>query len=861
SSSSSSRNTSSSTSSKCKAESLTPHLLQKCLGIPAELLRLDASECYRLISSNGSSPSSAKRPCSHTASPGRMYTAGCPPLPFSRPLHFVAVPLDCPHAARVGCLCTPAAAAALLSNVSGHACASTAAVTVPSGPPNGSGKGGASTYRCAECGGWLYERFYPCYYPVNANCIGFGAPEDVGAFLASVAGSGVVASRIGVDRKPSSTRGDFVEAPVPLRGKPHVHGALMVSPSFAYAADVALAPYIALKDAGCRIQVLLECLVHPLGFSPWPRCMYTSEQHDRDLIDGSRMASSAAATAARAAAAAFFSRADELTTRGICPSPVIAATVQQPMQQRQQQRHKWKDVVPPSRASHFLEWRVTDTAALVPCRLLLSVIRQESINSSNNKGGGNNTRNVADALQADLHQLLLPLLPAMPDLTSFRVTPKTERTTPSEAAAATTTAPTANTAERATAVASVLLQEARHPATKNELQQQLQQQERQQQQQPDPIRVEYKSTRAQEQQEGQQQQQQQEGQQQQQQQEQQETQHMHIRVKSEAPDVFEHCKAKVCVPANAADENFPSSPNTQISSTLNRAAAAGEASSSSREMLTARQMNNSSGLLCKAPVSADIEEKQTNELQPEARAREDTKQHEHQKEEQHKKQEHRGSLLLGLSDDEEEDTTALLKKLQMPRQELRQRQQVEHAQRQQEKHEHEKRLQKTQKQEELLNDLDAQIKQKEERLRALQRELERREEQLQLQLQQKPKQHPRQSITQQKDAAFQKRQRRPLPSSSGSASDRSDAVSTDTRKRLKASSQKTRQLRCSSSSSRDSSTDSTGNNRSRRKSTSTSRKDRQQVNEEEVAYITFLSCGVSAADTKRLDAKLQELSA
>ncbi|OEH80301.1 hypothetical protein cyc_07083 [Cyclospora cayetanensis] len=717
-----------------------------------------------------------------------MYTAGCPPLPFSRPLHFVAVPLDCPHAARVGCLCTPAAAAALLSNVSGHACASTAAVTVPSGPPNGSGKGGASTYRCAECGGWLYERFYPCYYPVNANCIGFGAPEDVGAFLASVAGSGVVASRIGVDRKPSSTRGDFVEAPVPLRGKPHVHGALMVSPSFAYAADVALAPYIALKDAGCRIQVLLECLVHPLGFSPWPRCMYTSEQHDRDLIDGSRMASSAAATAARAAAAAFFSRADELTTRGICPSPVIAATVQQPMQQRQQQRHKWKDVVPPSRASHFLEWRVTDTAALVPCRLLLSVIRQESINSSNNKGGGNNTRNVADALQADLHQLLLPLLPAMPDLTSFRVTPKTERTTPSEAAAATTTAPTANTAERATA--------------------------------------------------------------------------------SEAPDVFEHCKAKVCVPANAADENFPSSPNTQISSTLNRAAAAG-------------QRKREGG--------------QQPQLQPEARAREDTKQHEHQKEEQHKKQEaqeqircravhlvkqelqvqptaagkqpqgglpqHRGSLLLGLSDDEEEDTTALLKKLQMPRQELRQRQQVEHAQRQQEKHEHEKRLQKTQKQEELLNDLDAQIKQKEERLRALQRELERREEQLQLQLQQKPKQHPRQSITQQKDAAFQKRQRRPLPSSSGSASDRSDAVSTDTRKRLKASSQKTRQLRCSSSSSRDSSTDSTGNNRSRRKSTSTSRKDRQQVNEEEVAYITFLSCGVSAADTKRLDAKLQELSA
>ncbi|CDJ41716.1 hypothetical protein ETH_00004370, partial [Eimeria tenella] len=235
SSSSSDSSSSSSSSSRCKAERLVPYLLRDCLGIPVELLRLDALECYRLASSSSSSSSSSgRRACCPAACPGRTYTAGAPPLPFSRPLHFISVPLDCPEAARLGCLCSSEAAAALTSVAARAAAAAAAAAD-------------SSSYRCSRCSGWLYQRFYPCYFPVNASCLGCGAPEDVGAFLAAVAGSGIVSSRAGIDPQPSSARGAPVGAPGPLRAKPHTRGALFVSPSFAYAADPIFAPYIHLQ--------------------------------------------------------------------------------------------------------------------------------------------------------------------------------------------------------------------------------------------------------------------------------------------------------------------------------------------------------------------------------------------------------------------------------------------------------------------------------------------------------------------------------------------------------------------------------------------------------------------------------------
>ncbi|KAL8273546.1 hypothetical protein Esti_002612 [Eimeria stiedai] len=817
----SSSSSSSSNNNGCKAERLVPYVLQNCLGIPEELLRLDSVECYRLISesssssSNISSSSSGKRPCCASALPGRTYTAGWPPLPFARPLHFVAVPLDCPQAARRGCLCTPAAAAAL-TRVSSRQPAA-AAAAAPAAPESSS-----SSYRCDACGGWRYERFYPCYFPVDAGCLGTGAPEgaprDVGAFLASVAGSGVVACRAGVDPRPSSARGAPVGALGPLREKAHWQGALMVSPSFAYAADPSFAPYIHLKAARCRLQVLLECLVHPLSFSPWPRCIYTSEQHDRDLIDGSRLAASAAATAARAAVAAFLNRADALVAQGLCPRPAAAAAAAaaadsgaaalQQQQQQQQQGKTWKETVPNSRANHFLDWRVTDTAALVPCRLLLAVVKQASSSSNSSS-----RRSVADVLQADLQQTLLQLLPAMERLTAFEETQQQEQTL--------------------------------------EQQQSLLMQQRTQEQQEAAPRTHEQAS-----------QQQQHQQHQHQQQHQQHHHHHHqqrqpIRVKVDTAEVSRPPKADVSRGVSPGEN----SPGVSLNRETSISSSTGSSSSTKEPRAAPTSPDQSSQKSFSPPQQQQKRERAVEQEQQEPQHQPPLRPVKHepeqkqagivhkQQQQQQQQQQSRGVLLIGLSDDEEEDTTALLRRLQTAsppqldeRQQQRQQQQQSQVSNQKEKRES---AQPQQKQQEVLLSLEEQILQKERRLQELQRELQQREEQLLLQAKQQQQQ-------QRREKTQQKRQRCLSSSSSDPDSSSSELGSKKTHKRRKGSLGRPLQRSSSSGSKRrgsssDSSSDSEEGDRSPSK--------------EEVADITFLSCGVSSCDTKRIDQKLQELAA
>ncbi|CDJ45073.1 hypothetical protein, conserved, partial [Eimeria tenella] len=245
------------------------------------------------------------------------------------------------------------------------------------------------------------------------------------------------------------------------------------------------------------------------------------------------------------------------------------------------------------------------------------------------------------------------------------------------------------------------------------------------------------------------------------------------------------------------------------------------------------------------------------------------KKQQHQQKQQQQPQ--RGLLLIGLSDDEEEDTTALLRKLQKaPQQQhaAEEKQQQQQQQQQQglqkgEKQQHgpqEEQQQAKQQQQQpelqkqaVLSDLELQIQQKEARLRALQRELEKREELLQQQQQRRRR----------RDAAGLKKQRQRNLSSSSSSSSDSSSKRGSRRKRVKRSASAERRRHSSSrrSSRRSSSSDCSSSECSEgAPDAGSSSYKRQTAQDEEVAAITFLGCGVTAAETARLEAKIRELS-
>lgn len=266
-------------------------VLLKRLLVPRELLRLSEAECYYLRgggkggggsqeisagaaegeappsqvtasqSSGKASPKATRRSCCAASVPGAPFQAGLPALPFSHPLQFVAVPLDCPRAARRVCQCSSEAEAWLRGAGFAASCSGRLrsrrwrpereALASSAHKASLSSTAASSSYKCEDCGKWRLGSFYPCYFPVDPQSIGDGSARDVGAFLSLVAGCGSVRARFGVDVKCVSASGEE-RVSCSEEDAPLWKGAVRVSPCFAYASNERLAPHFELQ--ACQAQ-------------------------------------------------------------------------------------------------------------------------------------------------------------------------------------------------------------------------------------------------------------------------------------------------------------------------------------------------------------------------------------------------------------------------------------------------------------------------------------------------------------------------------------------------------------------------------------------------------------------------------